>query len=354
MNKKYFLLLLLLMVSMLRLSAKEKMNFFRADNANLRYMGRVDFSQKAHPKMWASATQVSFTFQGAQCGLILRDENLYGKYFNYINIIVDGKEARLKLSAVSDTIWLEGLKQGVHQVTILKSTEAGIGYLQFDGVLCNKLLPPAKSLSRKIESFGDSITSGMGNDTVAVGCHKAEWYDQTNGYMSYAAITGRALKAQHHLTSVSGIGMIRSCCEMDILMPQVYDKISLRDNKIAWNFKRYQPDVVTVCLGQNDGVQDSVKFCTAYINFVKKLRGYYPKATIVLLSSPMADAVLKAALKNYLLAVRNHFIKGGDKNVYQFIFSKQSIAGCDSHPSISEHEQIAGELTAYIKAIKKW
>ncbi len=154
------------------------------------------------------------------------------------------------------------------------------------------------------------------------------------------------------LSSASGIGMIHSCCGMDILMPQVYDKISLRNNKILWSFNKYQPDVVTVCIGQNDGVQDSVKFCNAYINFVEKLRGHYPNATILLLSSPMADAKLLAALKNYLAAVSGHFLAAGDKNVFRFIFSKQSISGCDSHPSIAEQEQIAAELTAYIKQIK--
>lgn len=337
------------------LSAKEKINFFKADNVNLRYMGRVDFSEKAHPKMWASAAEVSFTFKGTRCGVLLTDEHLYGKSYNYINIIIDGKHSRVKLSTPSDTIWIAaGLKNTVHQVTIAKSTEAGIGYIRLDGLLCNKLIKTVLASARKIESFGDSITSGMGNDTSTIGCHKAEWYDQTNGFMSYAAITGRALKAQYHLTSVSGIGLIHSCCDMDIVMPEVYDKISLRDNKLLWNFTSYQPGVVTICLGQNDGVQDSSKFCKAYINFVEKLRVHYPSATIILLSSPMADATLLAAQKKYLAAVSNYFATKGDDNVYRFIFSRQSIAGCDSHPSIAEHEQIASELTAYIKSIKKW
>ncbi len=318
-------------------------------------MGRVDFSEKEHPKMWASAAQLSFTFKGSKCGVLLTDEHLYGKNYNYINIIVDGKQSRVKLSTTSDTIWVAaGLKNTVHQVTIVKSTEAGIGFLQFDGVVCHKLLPAPKAPSKKIESFGDSITSGMGNDTIAIGCHKADWYDQTNGFMSYAAITGRALNAQYHLTSASGIGLIHSCCDMDIVMPQVYDKVSLRDNKLLWNFKQYQPDVVTVCLGQNDGVQDSAKFCSAYVNFVEKLRGHYPNTTIVLLSSPMADAKLLAAQKNYLAAVRDYFIAKSDKNVFSLIFTRQSVGGCDSHPSIAEHEQIAGELTAYLRKIKKW
>lgn len=347
--------ILLFVFCFLNTHAKEKINFFRPDHAQIKYMGRIDFSEKIKPKMWASASQVHFTFKGTLCKVVITDEELYGKYHNYIDIIVDGNYTRIKLKSKKDTILIaNGLRHAVHHVILVKSTEAGIGYIQFDGILCNKLIKSAATTSRKIESFGDSITSGMGSDTIAVGCHKADWYDQTNGYMSYAAITGRALNAQYHLTSASGIGIIHSCCDMDILMPQVYNKISLRDNKILWDFNKYQPDVVTICLGQNDGVQDSAKFCNAYIKFVEKLREHYPAATIILLSSPMADAKLLAAFTNYLPAVRNHFFAAGDKNVFRYIFSKQSISGCDSHPSIAEHKQIAGELTAYIKEIKKW
>ena len=147
---------------------------------------------------------------------------------------------------------------------------------------------------------------------------------------------------------------MHSCCGMDIVMPQVYDKLSLRENMLPWDFTKYQPEVVTICLGQNDGVQDSAAFCNAYIRFIKKLRGHYPRAGIVCLTSPMADATLKAALVKYLSAIVTALHNSGDKNIYKFYFSRQSISGCDSHPSLSEHEQIAGELTGFIKKIKNW
>jgi Carbohydrate esterase 2 N-terminal/GDSL-like Lipase/Acylhydrolase family len=352
---KYFSSFLLFVFASLHVAAKEKMLFYKANHPAVKYMGRTDISAKTKPKVWASAAEMSFSFKGSSCKVVITDEELYGRYHNYIDIIVDDTYRRIKLKSKTDTILIaENLPAKVHSVRISKSTEAGIGYIQFDGIICNKLVKTASATSRKIESFGDSITSGMGNDTTALGCHKADWYDQTNGYMSYAAITGRALNAQYHLNSVSGIGIIHSCCNMEILMPQVYDKISLSENKIAWDFKRYQPDVVTVCLGQNDGVQDSAKFCTAYISFVEKLRSHYPKATFILLSSPMADATLLAATKKYLPAVTAHFSSAGDHNVYHFYFSRQSVAGCDSHPSLSQHEQIAGELTAYLKELMHW
>jgi len=41
----------------------------------------------------------------------------------------------------------------------------------------------------------------------------------------------------------------------------------LRGDTITWDFKAYQPDVVTICLGQNDGPkQDSTLFCSTYVD----------------------------------------------------------------------------------------
>ena len=352
---KFFISFSLFLFIICSVSAGEKIKFYKADHVKIHYMGRIDFSEKLKPTMWASATQVSFSFKGSSCKLIISDEELYGKYHNYIDIIVDGKYTRLKLKSKKDTLLIAtGLKYSDHSVLISKSTEAGIGYIRFEGVFCNKLIHTASFPSRKMESYGDSITSGMGSDTSQAGCHKADWYDQTNGYMSYAAITGRELNAQYSLVSASGIGLIHSCCKMDILMPQVYDKISISENKIPWNFSVYQPDVVTVCLGQNDGVQDSAAFCSAYLKFIKTLRQHYPTTSIVCLSSPMADAALLAATKKYFNGVLGALHSAGDKNIYDFYFSGQSVAGCDSHPSLQEHTQVAGELTAFIKKIKNW
>jgi lysophospholipase L1-like esterase len=343
------------LLSLFSISCKEKAKLFAADDERFAYMGRIDFTDKSKPKMWTSATQVSFVFEGTGCQAIITDEQLYGTYHNYLNIIVDGVVKRIKLQQKTDTLQIAGgLANGTHTVVIAKSTEAGIGYIQFEGVICEKLLPAPKPATRKIESYGDSITSAMAADTVDIPCSKGEWYDQTNGYMSYAAITGRQLNAQYHLVSASGIGLIHSCCNMDILMPQVYDKISLRDNRLPWNFTAYQPDVVTICLGQNDGVQDSATFCNAYVQLIQKLRGHYPNTIFVCLSSPMADATLLAAQKKYFSGILQYLHQAGDKQVYSFIFSKQYVGGCGYHPTVSEQQQIADELTPFIRRVKGW
>ena len=296
--------------------------------------------------MWATGTQVRFSFKGSDCVIVVTDQLQYGKDHNYLDIVVDGRYRHLKLANSHNEISIANdLTGNVHDVIISKSTEAGVGYVCFEGVYCKKLLSSPPLPTKKIEFFGDSITSGMGVDTTVTKCHKGEWYDQTNGYITYAAITARTLHAQAQITSASGIGLIHSCCKMDIVMPEVYDKVSIRDNKILWDFSKFQPDIVCICLGQNDGLQDSTMFCTAYVQFIAKLRKQYINSNFLLLSSPMADSNLTAQTKKYLPAIAK---ASGDQKLSYYIFSRQFLQGCDSHPSASEHELVAAELVEYI------
>lgn len=355
MNK--FLCLLGLILLFVSAGAKAS-KFYEANHPFVQYTGRFDFSNSLKPKAWASGAYVQIKFSGSSCSLKINDEMLWGKVLNYLEIKVDDQPAyRIRLTGKENELVLaKDLPQGEHTVLICKNSEAENGYIEFVGFTCEKLLNPDEKPAKKIEFIGDSITCGAGSDESEVKCETpgASWHDQHNAYFAYGPTTARSLNAQWHLSSVSGIGLMHSCCDKKIVMPQVFDKVSLAKDAIAWDFKRYQPDVVTVCLGQNDGVQDSVKFTTAYISFVKKLRGYYPKAKLVLLSSPMANEKLKAALVKYINAVTNSLRKEGEQNIGSYFFAKQSRSGCGSHPSLAEHKQIAAELTAYLQKEMKW
>lgn len=330
--------------------------FFAADNPNIQYTGRIDFSNPKLPKYWAAGVYVQAKFKGNSCKVILHDEVLYGNNHNYIEVAVDNqKPYRLQLKGKTDTINIsKNLDAGAHILTICKDTESGIGYLQFGGLVCTDLLPLPAKPKHKIEYIGDSITCGTGSDLSTVDCDKGQWYDQHNAYMSYGPTSARSLNAQWVLSSVSGIGLVHSCCDMKLLMPQVFDKVNQRQDTIKWNFSKYQPNVVTICLGQNDGVQDSVKFTTAYISFIKNIRSHYPTASIVCLTSPMGDFTLTKALKNYLTGIVNAINKSGDKNVSKYFFSKRFMHGCGTHPDLAEHQVMAMEVSSYIKKLKKW
>lgn len=351
-----FSLLLLGILSSLYAGANKKLNFYSPDHPFIQYTGRIDFTDPLLPRFWQPGVYIAFSFKGDNCEVILNDEVLWGNSHNYIELVVDGAAYRLQMKSKSDTIFLSPYTSGtgVHTAIVCKNTEANIGYLELAGIRCSELVKSKPKPKRKIEFIGNSITCGMGNDDSEIPCGKRNWYDQHNAWLSYGALAARSVNAQYHLSSVSGIGLMQSCCNMNIIMPTVFDKISMRNNDIQWDFKRYQPDVVTICLGQNDGVQDSAAFCTNYISFMRQLRHYYPSATFILLSSPMADEKLRDFLRQSIRAVRVQLTQEGDNRVFSHVFEKQYIGGCDAHPSGEEHKQIATELTTVIKNIMNW
>lgn len=336
-------------------SFSDSIHLFEADNPMFQYVGRIDFSNPKMPRFWSPGVYIKAKFKGSYCELIVNDQELWGKNHNYLEIVIDDKPVRIQTSTKNNSIVIaEGLPDKEHLVIICKNTESNIGWLEFVGLKCATLLPLSAKPIRKIEFIGNSITCGAGSDQSVVPCGKGVWHDQHNAWMSYGPTVARSLNAQWHLSAVSGIGLIHSCCDMNITMPPVFDKVDLRGDSLVWNFNNYQPDVVTVCLGQNDGIQDSVKFCSAYVTFIHSLRGHYPRAQIILLTSPMGDKQLTAVLKNYLSGIQLYLKKQGDKKVDTYFYKQQYHNGCDSHPDLAEHQLIAKELETCIKRKMKW
>jgi lysophospholipase L1-like esterase len=356
---KYYICLLLCITTCFaqaKTKPQAQLQVFMANNAKIQYTGRIDFTNPLKPRFWSPAVYIQAKFKGTSCSIMLNDEVLYGSSHNYLEVVIDNQQpVRLQTTGKTNIIDVaKNLPNGVHTITICKDTESGIGYLEFTGIKCAQLLPmPAKPM-RKVEYIGDSITCGSSMDMTAIQCGAGKWYDQHNAYMSYGPITSRALNAQYVLSSVSGIGMIHSCCDMKVVMPQVFDKVNMRTDSIKWNFSKYQPDVVTVCLGQNDGVQDSTAFCSAYVKFLTDIRDHYPNADIVCLTSPMGDSAFTPVLKKYIIAINEHVNQAGDKKVTHYFFGKRYFHGCGTHPDMAEHKEIATELTAYLKQLKGW
>lgn len=351
---------LLLMLGVLTLAGwkhigADDVKLYKASDKNFQYVGRVDFTNKDLPKFWNPGVYIKAKFSGTSCEIDMNDQQSETN-MNYISVQIDDMPVkRIELKSKVNTLMIaEGLEDKPHNITICKTTEAGNGYLEFVGLKVAKLNKPDPLPKRKVEFFGDSITSGTGSDVSEFPCNTPHWYDQHNAYMSYGPLTARALNAQWQLTAIAGIGLTKSCCKMNVIMPDVYNKMDVREGKGEYDMNLYKPDVLTICLGQNDGIVDSVKFCAAYVNLIGSLRAAYPKTTMVCLTSPMANDKLTKVQKNYLAGVIDAVNKAGDKKVYKYYFTKHWNAGCGGHPSIAQHQEIADELTAFIKQTMNW
>ncbi len=335
---------------------KNVSKLYAANHPNIRITGRVSDEQPQQPRFWAPGVYIELAFRGDTCTVLLGDEMKWGTSHNCVEIQVDNEPSYKVWLKEKDNVLriTASKKQPAHRVIITKNTEAEMGYLELRGIRCNKLLPLPKAPTRRIELYGNSITCGSGMDMQNIPCNTGQWYDQHRAYMAYGPLTARKLNAQWQLSSVSGIGLIHSCCNKTTVMPQVYDKINMTDNALPWSFSRYQPDVVTICLGQNDGIQDSLAFTNAYLQLLQQMQQHYPKATFILLNSPMAHAELNTVLQRYILAVVQQSRQLGISRITHYFYRQRYASGCDSHPTMAEHAQMAEELSAFVAQTMGW
>jgi Carbohydrate esterase 2 N-terminal/GDSL-like Lipase/Acylhydrolase family/Domain of unknown function (DUF5018) len=336
-----------------------------ADNAYIKYTGRIDFKTITAPRFSAPGVYFRARFNGTFCDIDVNDET----NLNYISVIIDDQDpVRFLMSSGRKTYRLaSGLSHSEHTILICKDTEAGVGNLNFYGFRCEGLSAFADPTTHKIECYGNSITCGakmLFGTPCDLTNNNFNWNAANSAYLSYGAVAARALNAQWQISAISGIGLIHSCCGMGNTMPTTYDRLDFNNSSSPkWDFTKYVPDVVTICLGQNDGstIVASQDFKNAYVAFINTIRSKYSNASIFCVTSPMADSsssptclftVMKTALASIVDSVHN----AGDTKVYWVTLPHDQNHGCtgQGHPSEAEHAITAGVLEKAIQNVMGW
>ncbi len=105
-------------------------------------------------------------------------------------------------------------------------------------------------------------------------------------------------------------------------MPDMYGALAYSSGRYngyntadtAWDFTRFQPDIVVICLGANDqtytGNSEELKreYTDGYVEFLKQIRGHNP------------DAYLMCCLMRYVLPPRNTTNRRATAGYPLFIF----------------------------------
>jgi len=332
-----------------------------ADNKHYLYSGRIDFKQPAAPLLTWPGSSIKANFNGSYLAVVLDDEK--GK--NFFNIIIDGDDSspyvleakQGEYTYVISTV----LANRVHSVEIYKRTEGEEGGTHFKGLKLatqNSLLAPPKRLSRRMEIFGDSITSGMGNEGADNGADHL--LSEKNNYLAYGAIAARDIKAELHTISQSGIGIMISW--FDFIMPQFYDQLTaVGNNDSQWDFKQWTPEVVVINLMQNDSwlidrekrlqpMPDDKQRIAHYQDFVTNIRQQYPDAYIICALGSM-DITKQEKWPNYVRAAVTNLKSAGDKKIDTLFFE---FTGYGQHPRVAQHKANAKKLSAFIRDKMHW
>lgn len=283
-----------------------------------------------------------------------------------------------------------GMKEDtVKNIRIVKDTQAMSGdagcCLQIHGIRTDGEFHAINERPYKIEFIGDSISSGEG----AIGAREEEdwipmWFSAVH---NYCTLTAEALDADYRIISQSGWGVMTSWDNNpNYNIPDCYERVcgvltgdrnealgALCEN----DFSSWQPDVIVVNLGTNDGSafynlpwkdektgkvyqqransegslneEDVTAFETAAGNFIRKLRKYNKKA-FILWAYGLAGDIMMPAIKR---AVESYITNTGDHRAAAVLLpnTTEDTVGARSHPGRCAHEKAAKVLIDYIKGI---
>jgi len=271
----------------------------------------------------------------------------------HFQIVVDGKPTSvLKPSSGSMTYTVAtGLPPGVHEVVVWRRTEAFFGTATYEGFELDGTLLSPTPVDRRIETIGDSITCGYGDEGTSASCPFSA--DTENHFLTYGAIAARALKADVVATCWSGLGMYRNYDAATTgTMPERYPRTLPQTSGSTWDFSRYVPQVVVINLGTNDFAKGDpgAPYQNAYLTFVRQVRKNHPSAHLLAII-PVTGA------KKYIDAVVATLSGEGDKNVSSLTLSAVTSAdgwGCDYHPTVITHARWGKELETAIRARTGW
>ncbi len=340
--------------------------FIKYDNEFLDYSGRVYYeTDKAVFSFPCSYVKVKF--KGCYLKAIVDNKHLY--WDNYVGVIVDGKQSKVKLlneDGKQEIELVNTQNKAEHEVMIFKRQDSchELGFYGFEADAATLIIFPKKP-QIKLEFYGDSVSAGEISEAIDyVGKPDPQWHkgELSNSYYSYAWLTARKLNAQLHDIAQGGIALLDNTGwfnEPDYIgMESVYDKIRYNPafgESTKWDFSKYTPDVVIVALGQNDShpndymakdyqCQQAKKWREQYRNFVLKLKTIYPDAHIVLCTTILEHH------KNWDISIDEVCNGIADIKIHHFLFDNNGN-GTPGHVRIQEAEKMADELAEFINSL---
>lgn len=263
----------------------------------------------------------------------------------YIYCVIDGdynNAKKIKLTESQSVLLADFKERGYHTLEVIKATEGGISKLDLTAVKYYGILdkaPAEKELY--IEFLGDSITSGWGIYSYAELGLTAETGNQSlaeDSFLTYAALTGRALNADISVLSTAGYDT-----EEQFNWEYPYTLNRKLDNiRTKWEYKR-APDIIVVNLGQND-ISNYKNDAEAFKAIVKarlaQLRQSFPDAHIIWVNGMMSTTLMPT--------ITEAVDEMKDPMMHSLQLPKNT-KGQEAHPNVAGHKNAADVLTEYIK-----
>ena len=171
MNRFLLFLILIVCISSCNISKDKSRNSYSVSTELVSTSGRTSEKKDSSLILINSASAINFELPETDHA--------------YINLeISDTYKGRFKVKKSLPLKFPLNDRTGFHDISIFKATEASTGAVivkKIEAFEIDKLDLPKRP---EIEFIGNSITCGMGADTLEIPCGNGEWYDQHNAYMA--------------------------------------------------------------------------------------------------------------------------------------------------------------------------
>lgn len=361
------------------------MKYYLPDNENIFILGRTKVTVPL-PLFW-TASGVELKTDSSEVWFDLESD--YAELEEWIRIEVDGfcmqrmivPKGRTKICAFrklpSDV---------VRTVRLMKEAQPAREdqdrYLLLHGIECDGTLDKTDTKKYRFEFIGDSLSSGEG---LAGGNKLQQGGSAVYGLQDhYAVTTADYFQADFRILSQSGWGVHCSCYNDYIcIMPPYYEQIcgvltGDKNKKLGAfeenDFSKWQPDVIIINLGSNDGFaldreawidsqgiahrqitnpyggveeESAIRFEKSVVDFLKKLRKRNPKAYL-LWAYGMCDYTMRPYLEK---AITDYKVETNDTKVDFQILPATILLwqGSNNHPGSQEHQLASKVLIDRLK-----
>ena len=332
-------------------------NFISANSPNIQYFGRWDFSDSLRAKHSWPGVYICAEFTGTSVGIRIIDKT------NYYNVYIDGKFYSIfhgDKTGEADYVLADNLENTNHSLRFSKRNIAFDEIDVFCGLILDDgatLLPPQPEPKLKIEFIGDSFTAAESNEAVEQELVWEARFPVTNIDKGFAPVIAKHFNAQYHTTCRSGIGMV---CDwqgnFDVAMPKFFDRTLMESPLPKWDFKKWIPDLVVICLGLNDisGLKDkegnlpeekSLIFRNSYSEFISTIRKVYPGVKILAVAA-FPDWI-RANVKQ---VVEDERLKSNNDIYYSTFDYFEGGYVANGHPTVATHKKMADQIIESIES----
>jgi lysophospholipase L1-like esterase len=319
---------------------------------SVRIVGRTAAGTSGALRFSWSGVNLHARFKGTQVSMNVND----GDNKNRFTVVVDGGTPKTVTASSAQMLSLaSGLADTTHDLVVWRNTEASPGgvtqFLGLSGFSSGgSLLAPAPAPDRRIEVIGDSLSAGAGVEGAFTTC-QPNIDAFTNSYLAYGSVAARMVQADLVTIAWSGIGVYRSYGGSAPTMPQRYD-YAIPNDSTAWDFSRFQPQVVVINLGTNDfsSGNPGQPYVDAYVSFVKHVRSKYAAAKFVLIDMYGGDRL--TAINKVVTALK----AAGEAQVETLSFSSvpNNNTACNQHPNATAQQAMGNILGTRLKSLMSW